>query len=302
MQDSNESNYKIDFDILISIEPYKDEIMYYSKFYNKKMVMKHFAWLRDVDNTKNFEEYVKVWYLNFDEVPFTIDGKKCMMPNKHFQYEATGKIVPIPNIQDICQYLNTREVYVKDMTQNDFQSYLADYLLFPFFEKDRIAQKENLFEEIFEAEARVRLRENGIVLDIEGFADFIQTTRKDIEKLTGEAFKEVVIDYYFLKSNNQKTPPLNAVQDVSSIDAKNNIPLVQAEGKKEYKLIKNATLKETTIINAFNQEMAKSRMTQATALNLLSRKTDLGVGGEAPKNRKKQIHDTLKLFGLALKK
>ena len=79
-------------------------------------------------------------------------------------------------------------------------------------------------------------------------------------------------------------------------------PQVNGKGKKEFKLIKDATLKETRIINAFKNEMDKPRMTQATALNNLKERTDLGVGGENPNNRKKQIHDILKSFGLALKK
>ena len=71
--------------------------------------------------------------------------------------------------------------------------------------------------------------------------------------------------------------------------------------KKEFKLIKNATPKESKIINAFIIETEKPRMTQATALNNLEKSTDLGIGGNVPKNRKKQIHDILKSFGLALK-
>lgn len=205
MQDGNESNYKIDFDILISIKPDTDGIMYFSEFYQKKMRMKYFTWFLDSEIMPNFQEYAKLWNLNFEDVPFTIDGKKCKMPSKHFQSQATGE--PIPDINDIVCYLDSRNIYFTDITQNDLQNYISDYFMFPLFEKDRIEQKEKLFEEIFEVEARVILRENGIVLDIEGFWDFIQTTRKDIEKLTGEEFKEVVVDYYFLKSNNQNNIP-----------------------------------------------------------------------------------------------
>jgi hypothetical protein len=197
MQDKTESNYELDFEVLISIKPDTDGIMYYSEFYQKLMAMKHFAWFQDAENSDSFEDDVKLWNLNFEDVPFTIEGKKCKMLPKNFQTSDTGILTP--NINDICQYLNSRGIYVKDISQNDFQKYLADYFLFPLVEKDRIEQKEKLFEKIFEEEARLRLRENGVVLDVEGFVDFIQVTRKDIEKLTGDEFKEVVNDYYFLK-------------------------------------------------------------------------------------------------------
>jgi hypothetical protein len=79
-------------------------------------------------------------------------------------------------------------------------------------------------------------------------------------------------------------------------------PAPSAKVKKEFKIIKDANSKETRIIDAFNQEMNKPRMTQATALNNLSNRIDLGIGGKDPKNRKKQIHDTLKSFGIAIRK
>lgn len=205
MKDNTESTYGLDFEVLISIEPDKNEIMYYSEFYQKKMVMKHLARFNDVDNTKNFEKYCKLWYLNFEDVPFTIDGKKCKMPHKTFQYEATGKIIHIPDINDICQYLNKRGIYVKDMAQIDFQNYVADYLMFPLFEAERIQQNEKSFEEIIETESRLRLRTDGITFEIQEFGNFVQNKGIDIETFTDEAFREIVVDYFYLKQHQRNT-------------------------------------------------------------------------------------------------
>lgn len=226
MQDTKESTYELDFDILISIEPDTDEIIYYSEFYQKKMVMNHFAWFKDVDNTKNFEEYCKLRHLNFEDVPFTIEGKKCKMPHKTFQYEAIGKIIHIPDINDICQYLNKRGIYLKDMTQNEFQNYLGDYFMFPLFEIEKAKEKElieiekekeheKLFEEIFIEESRLSLRNDGIVLYIEGFAKYLKSYGRNTENLTGEEFREVVKDYYFLKlhERNGSIAPLPKAEE-----------------------------------------------------------------------------------------
>ncbi len=192
MQDNTESNYEIDFEVLILIKPDTDDTMYDSEFYDRRMVMRHFAWFHDASNQENFEEYVKVWYLNFEDVPFTIDGKKCKIPTKYFQSKTTG--TPIPDIHDICQYLNKRGIYVKDMTQNDFQTYLADYFMFPLFEKEKIVQKEKLFEDIFKVESSLRLRNEGIIFEPIEFVEFA-SVRGINDDTTEQEFRGLVEDY-----------------------------------------------------------------------------------------------------------
>ena len=203
VQDNTNSNYELDFEVLILIEPDTDGIMYHSEFYNKKMVMKYFAWFRDADNMENFYEYCKLWYQNFEDVPFTIEGKKCKIPTKNFQSTTTGEL--IPDINDICQYLNKRGIYVKDMAQIDFQSYLADYFMFPLFEAERIQQKEKSFEEIIKTESRLRLRTDGLTFEIQEFGNFVQNKGIDIETFTDEAFREIVVDYFYLKQHQRNT-------------------------------------------------------------------------------------------------
>ena len=63
-------------------------------------------------------------------------------------------------------------------------------------------------------------------------------------------------------------------------------------------------LKIVLYVLAYFNEIEKPRSTQSKALKTLSEKTDLGVGKiNEPniKSNRKQIHDILKSFGLALK-
>ena len=165
------------------------------------------------------------------------------------------------------------------MTQNDFQNYVADYFLFPFFEKDRIEQKEKLFDEVFEREARVKLRENGVLLDPEGFIDYLKTTRKDIENLTREEFKEVVVDYYFLKSKI----PTQAV--------KNIIPQMKAK----VKTISEISAKDAKIIAVY-KESIKTNGSDTDVVGLMGMRDDLGVNG-TPKDKTDKIRKILDKCG-----